>query len=190
MNVNNLNSFRAMKTEELRTYMVAMQIPGFIPTYKSAKGHQNWKSKTVLLEELESYLRTGALPIQAINDTNRNKPCEDTVKKLKSGVTYVVKYKPQRVVKGRKWVCEEDREATNNQRNVVEYRKRKYSVAVLRAIKSRYGIETYDEAAKKYDQLKEAIYATQQIIFPRAQQGPRCRLHPGNAKSVECRRKF
>ena len=167
MNINELQTHTAtilnlaqnMTAKELKSYMVALKIPGFIPTYKSVKGHQNWKSKTVLLEELDSYLRTGAIPMQAVDDRNKNTPCEDTVKKLKSGATYVVKYKPQRVVKGLKWVCEENREATNSQRNVVEYRKKKYSVPVLQAIKSRYTLETLDDAAKKYDQLKEAVYA-------------------------------
>ena len=154
-----LNLAQNMTVKELKPYMVALKIPGFIPTYKSIQGHQNWKSKTVLLEELGSYLRTGAIPMQAIDDTDKDKPCEDTLKKLKSGATYMVKYKPQRIVKGRKWVCEEDREATNSQRNTVDYRKKKYSVPVLQAIKSRYGLETLDEAAKKHDQLREAVYA-------------------------------
>lgn len=149
---------QTMNPKELRDFIKTLQIPGFMPTYKTPAG-QSWKPKTRLLEELETYLRTGALPESKIDDTDRYKPCEDTVKKLASGVSYVVKYKPQRVVKGLKWVCEEDREATDSLRNFVEYRKRKYAVDILRAIKQRYNISTFDEAAKKYDELKAAVKA-------------------------------
>jgi hypothetical protein len=45
--------FQAMPTEDLRQYM-KNTIPGFVPTFRSEKGHRNWKTKTMLLAELAS----------------------------------------------------------------------------------------------------------------------------------------
>jgi len=56
-----MDEFKAMKMEELRSYMKDT-IPGFRPTVrevavKSGKTHQNWKSKKAMLEEFSIFER-------------------------------------------------------------------------------------------------------------------------------------
>jgi hypothetical protein len=43
--------FRAMSPVDLRKYMKDT-IPGFVPTFRSDKGHRNWKTKAMMLKEL------------------------------------------------------------------------------------------------------------------------------------------
>ena len=45
--------FRAMSPDDLRKYMKDT-IPGFVPTFRSEKGHRNWKTKTMMLAELSA----------------------------------------------------------------------------------------------------------------------------------------
>jgi hypothetical protein len=48
--------FKAMSADDLRKYMKET-IPGFVPTFRSDKGHRNWKTKAMLLAEIASMNR-------------------------------------------------------------------------------------------------------------------------------------